>query len=131
VLNILLVDDDTLVSEILGEILTRLGHCVDSAGDGREALLMYKSRDYDLVITDVVMPGIDGQGMAHKIRNWGNSRTPIIGISGTSWLLEGNTFDAVIPKPFTVQALEDAIALALRNPILPPELPEPPVLSIG
>jgi CheY-like chemotaxis protein len=131
VLNILLVDDDTLVSEVLGEILTRLGHRVDSAGDGREAFLMFQSRVYDLVITDIVMPGIDGRGMAQQIRNSQNPHTPIIGISGTSWLLEGDTFDAVIPKPFSVQALKDAIDLALKNPIFPPEVPETPALSMG
>ena len=116
-LNILIVDDENVVLEVLQAILTRLGHHAETASDGREGLSMFDSRVYDLVITDILMPDIDGHGVARHIRSSGRPNTPIIGISGTPWFLEGDMFDSVIPKPFTVQALANAIHDAVGNPI--------------
>lgn len=130
-LKILLVDDESFVSEVLQEILTRLGHHVETASGGQEGLLMFDSEAYDLVITDIRMPEIDGHDVAQHIRNSGRPCTPIIGISGTSWFLEGDTFDSVISKPFTVQALTDAIDDAIGHPMTPHTLQHHPVLSMG
>lgn len=130
-LNILLVDDEGVVSDVLQQILSRLGHRVETAPDGQEGLLMFDSRTYDLVITDILMPGIDGHGVARHIRSSQRPYTPIIGISGTPWLLEGDMFNSVIAKPFTVQALTNAIDDATGSPSTPGMLQNHPVLSMG
>ena len=130
-LNILLVDDEGVVSDVLQQILSRLGHRVETAPDGQEGLLMFDSRAYDLVITDILMPGIDGHGVARHIRSSQRPYTPIIGISGTPWFLEGDMFNSVIAKPFTVQALTNAIDDATGSPSTPGMLQNHPVLSMG
>lgn len=114
-LNILLVDDESGVSEALQQILSRLGHRVETASDGHEGLLMFDNQVYDLVITDILMPGIDGHGVARHIRSSSRAYTPIIGISGTPWVLKREIFDSVIPKPFKIQALTSAIDSVMAN----------------
>lgn len=130
-LNILLVDDESMVSDVLKQILTLLGHYVETTPDGEEGLLMFENRTYDLVITDILMPGIDGQGVAQHIRNSQRPYTPVIGISGTPWLLEGGMFNSVISKPFTIKALTSAIDDAIGSPSAPGQLEGHPVLSMG
>ena len=123
-LNILVVDDESAVSEVLQQILIRLGHCAEIASGGHEGLRMFDSRVYDLVITDILMPGIDGNGVARHIRGSDRPYTPIIGISGTPWLLEGSMFDFVIPKPFNIQALTSAIDSVMGKGSMPRGLSE-------
>lgn len=114
-LKILLIDDESVVSEVLQQILSRLGHRAEIASGGHEGLRMFDGQVYDLVITDILMPGIDGQSVARHIRSSDRLHTPIIGISGTPWLLEGDIFDSVIAKPFNIQALTNAIDDAVGN----------------
>ena len=123
-LNILFVDDEGAVSDVLGQILTRIGHNVDIASNGHEGLQMFDSRVYDLVITDILMPGIDGHGVARHIRSSDKASIPIIGISGTPWFLDGDVFDSVLPKPFSIQALTNAIDDAMKNGLKPHSLTE-------
>jgi CheY-like chemotaxis protein len=114
-LNILLVDDEGTVSEVLQQILTRLGHRTEIASGGLEALRMFDSRVYDLVITDILMPGVDGQSVARHIRSSDRPNTPVIGMSGTPWLLKGDIFDSVIDKPFNIKTLTNSICHAVEN----------------
>jgi len=130
-LKILLVDDESFVSEVLQEILNRLGHHVETVSGGKEGLVMFDSQAYDLVITDIRMPGVDGHGVAQHIRSSERPYTPVIGISGTPWFLEGEIFDSVISKPFTVKALTTGIDDAIGHPIAPQSLQQRPVLSMG
>ena len=123
-LNILLVDDESTVSEVLQQILTRLGHRTEIASGGLEALRMFDSQVYDLVITDILMPGIDGQGVARHIHGSDRPNTPVIGMSGTPWLLQGDMFDSIIDKPFNIQALTNSICHAVENGSRPRTLPE-------
>ena len=123
-LNILFVDDEGMVSDVLGQILTRLGHRVEIASNGYEGLRMFDSRAYDLVITDILMPGIDGHGVARHIRSSARAYIPIIGISGTPWFLDGDVFDSVLPKPFSIHALTNAIDDAMGKGSKPQKLTE-------
>jgi CheY-like chemotaxis protein len=58
--TILVVDDNDLNRDLLGRRLLQLGHRVDLAGDGDTALRMLRRRPYDLMLLDIVMPGLDG-----------------------------------------------------------------------
>ena len=64
--NILVVDDDNLVNEFVTETLKRLNYSVSSATSGAEALEMIESRDFDLVLSDVRMPEMDGITLLEK-----------------------------------------------------------------
>jgi len=58
--HILIVDDEERMRHLLSIMLTRKGHRVDQAGDGVEALEMIQSTPFDMVITDIKMPRMDG-----------------------------------------------------------------------
>ena len=58
--NILLVDDDDLLVNAQSEFLRRAGHTVSTAGNGNEAMDLVAANDFDLVITDINMPGKEG-----------------------------------------------------------------------
>jgi len=64
--NILLVEDDVSLRVFLANALGRAGHMVTSCGDGDEALAALETRGYDLLLADIVMPGIDGIGLAQR-----------------------------------------------------------------
>jgi len=61
------------------------------------------------VITDIRMPGVDGNGVVKHIRNSKRQSIPVIAISGTPWQLEDKKFDMVLPKPFPLKKLLDSI----------------------
>ena len=58
--DILVVDDDLRMRQLMAELLTREGYAVSATSDSREALMMLKEKVYDLVITDLKMPHVDG-----------------------------------------------------------------------
>lgn len=112
--NVLVIEDEKLVSDMLQKVIALFGYNVETASGGQEGLQMYEKTPFDLVITEVRMAGIDGYGVARHIRNSGRPHTPIIGMSASPWLLntdesESFAFDSFIPKPFNIQALLNLI----------------------
>jgi CheY-like chemotaxis protein len=78
---ILIVEDDAIVRNSLTLVLRAHGHEVMEARDGPEALTLLNKRDFGLVITDLVMPKLNGFDLVDQIRSrW--PRTPILLISG-------------------------------------------------
>ena len=65
--RILLAEDDEQMCAFLSRGLRRAGHAVDAVGDGEAALARSCNADYDLLLTDVVMPGIDGIELARRV----------------------------------------------------------------
>lgn len=65
--HILVVDDEERMRHLLSIMLTRKGHRVEQAGDGVEALEMIESTPFDMVITDIKMPRLDGTGLLKKV----------------------------------------------------------------
>ena len=115
--TILVIDDEKIVLQMLRLALTTCGHNVDTALDGEEGIQKFDSNRFDLVITDICMPGIDGNGVVQYIRNSDKPAIPVIGISGTPWLVEDNNFDEVIPKPFPIKTLIDTIERVAEKPL--------------
>lgn len=108
--RVLVVDDDTHIRNLLREFLTRCGYVVDCAGNGEEAISFLRSNDYNILITDYMMPGINGIDLIKKIRNLKMS-LPVIGISslhnGRGFLAAGaNLF---LAKPFILSELKNAL----------------------
>lgn len=104
---VLVIDDEKQVLDLLKTALTLHGYNVEIAADGREGITKFDRRPYDIVITDVRMPGLDGVSVVHHIRGSAKSTTPVMAISGTPWHFEDAEFDIVLEKPFSIKALVD------------------------
>ena len=107
--QILVIDDQEFILDTVREALTMNGYEVEVAADGQEGIQKFDDGCFDLVITDMQMPGIDGNNVVEHIRNSDRQFTPVIGFSGTPWLLQKSDFDIVFVKPFSLQDLVDAI----------------------
>ena len=80
--SILVVDDNPEIREIIQVLLGGEGYLVETAGNGVKALEMLENREYDLIILDIMMPGMDGIAATAKIREMSN--VPIILLTAKS-----------------------------------------------
>jgi len=78
---ILVVDDEAGYREVLTKILTKVGYRVITAADGNEALTLLEHSQFNLIISDIFMPNINGYALAARIRAK-DADVPIILISG-------------------------------------------------
>ena len=116
--KILVVDDDKNICELLRLYLVKEGYGVTIANDGTAALQEFDKLHPDLVLLDVMMPGIDGWEVCRKIRQ--NNQTPIIMLTA-----KGETYDKVlglelgaddyIVKPFETKEVTARIKAVLRR----------------
>lgn len=79
--RIILIDDDPGVTKIVKKFLDRSGHSVDTADSGEEGIRLIGNGDYDIVITDIYLPGMDGMAVLEKIKSI-NADVDIIVITG-------------------------------------------------
>jgi CheY-like chemotaxis protein len=107
--TILVIDDEKILLDMFGELLTDSGYDVELAEDGKEGIQKFDNGIFDLVITDLCMPGADGNAVAQHIRSSNRQFTPIIGISGTPWLFEDSYFDTFIPKTCSIDTLINTV----------------------
>ena len=107
--NVLVIDDEEMVRDLLKHALSRVDVAVETAGDAEKGMAKFDDGVYDLVITDVRMPGVDGHRILHHIRGSKRHRTPVIGVSGTPWLLSNGDFDDVLHKPFAIRHLLEKV----------------------
>jgi len=107
--NILVIDDEESIVSLFTMALIRFGFSVETALDGIEGIKKFDEGNYDLVITDIQMPALDGNGVVKHIRNSEKRYTPVIANSGTPWLLVNGDFDAVLSKPTSIKTLVDTV----------------------
>lgn len=107
--TVLIIDDEKSILHVLAIVLTKFGFNVETASDGLEGIKKFDECNFDVVITDICMPALDGNGVVRHIRNSQRRSTPVIGISGTPWLLENSDFDAVLSKPASIKTLVDTV----------------------
>lgn len=119
--HILVIDDDEQFRAMLVRLLTQENHRVTDARDGEEGLRLFAQVRPDLIITDILMPRMDGIETIMELARK-DSGTPIIAISGgrrsisADFNLESATLmgvAATLAKPFTRAALHQAINQAL------------------
>jgi len=114
--TVLVIDDEKGILQIIRQVLTKFGHRVETAADGREGIRKFDDGCFDIVITDIRMPGIDGNGVVKHIRKSDKQSIPVIAISGTPWLMENNAFDMVLTKPFPLKKLVESIGSLVTVP---------------
>lgn len=112
-LKILFVDDQPIICELVAELLRSDGHAVDIAGNGGLALEKCQQVNYDLVITDLAMPGMNGSQLASVLRQFNPSK-PIIMLTGFADLVSdagtpNSNIDLVVAKPASLEELRRAI----------------------
>jgi CheY-like chemotaxis protein/anti-sigma regulatory factor (Ser/Thr protein kinase) len=120
--RILIVDDDPDVHDILRIALLNTGRYLESAFDGLEGLRKFQEAHWDLVITDVIMPGLDGMELLERVRKI-RPQTPVVVMTIDSTAdkivsaIRDNAF-AWFAKPFTTRAVRDMVESALAAPRL-------------
>lgn len=95
--------------------LMKCGFNVETTTDSLEGIEKFDKSHFDLVIKDILMPGLDGNGVVQHIRNSGKQFTPVIGVSGTPCLLEDGDFDAVLSKPSSIKTMVDTVKNITRS----------------
>jgi DNA-binding response OmpR family regulator len=119
VARILIVEDEERIASFVAKGLTADGHRTTAVADGREGLDHALSGDFDLMVLDIGLPGIDGFEVLDQLRSQG-SRLPVIvltardSVSDTVSALEGGA-DDYMPKPFRFAELLARIRLRLRQ----------------
>ena len=116
--TILVIDDEKGILQLMRQALTKYGHHVETADDGQEGIRKFDDGCYDIVITDICMPVIDGNGVVAHIRKSEKQSIPVIAISGTPWVQEAGNFDMVLPKPFRLKQLIESIRSLAPVPTL-------------
>lgn len=113
--NILAVDDSPSIRKLVSATLTKAGHTVEPAKDGQEGLEKATRNTYDIVITDVHMPVMDGITLTENLRKLDSCRfTPILILtteSAADMKLKGKKAGATgwIVKPFNPESLINVI----------------------
>lgn len=121
--RILVVDDDAQIRLVLHQVLTRAGFSVQVATNGRECIVLHKQAPADLIITDIIMPEMEGFESIKSIRKI-SAGTKIIAISGG---LRGGPLDVLtvakmmgatraLAKPFKSEEIISAVNEVLAEP---------------
>ncbi len=114
--QILVIDDDEGILNLMRLALTRFDYQVETAETARQGIQKFDDSHFDLVITDMLMPGLSGNHVLGHIRKSPKQSTPVIGVSGTPWLLKDTDFDMVISKPFVLKDLISTVGNLLTKP---------------
>ncbi len=117
--RILLVEDDAQLAHALSQALRQSEYAVDWIGDGQRANSVLKTENYDLVVLDLMLPGLDGLHVLQHLRTRG-TETPVLIITAhgsVSTCVEGLDLgaDDYIEKPFEVAELEARMRALLRR----------------
>jgi CheY-like chemotaxis protein len=102
-MTVLVVDDELAITESLCDLLADAGHEAVAAGNGQEGLEAFEKKKPDLVVSDVMMPKLDGRQMVRKIRaRPGGRDIPIILMSAARGLAadDGIGHNVFLEKPF-------------------------------
>jgi CheY-like chemotaxis protein len=117
--RLLIVDDDESLREILSAVLSERGRVVDTARDGIEAVALIGQNQYDLILSDLTMPGLDGPALYDAIRSIHRATVPrVIFMTGHAAgggyadFLKG-TMEPILEKPFNVDVVRNLVNVLL------------------
>jgi len=116
--NVLVVEDDRLNRNLICKVLRNEGHQVVEASDGAEALELLNAQRFDLLITDFMMPRLNGLKLVEQLHPL-QPQLPIIFITGYLSTISGKTIldnvAEVIPKPFELDVLRSTVQRLLES----------------
>ena len=120
--KILVVDDEPDVLEVIKDILVDAGHDIQVASDGNEAINLTENNNFDLVLTDIIMPEKEGISMILSLKEQ-NPELNIIAMSGGGYAgpafyletAEGFGADKTLVKPITRENLLKAVNELLKE----------------
>jgi two-component system NtrC family sensor kinase len=114
--RILIADDEAEIRETLADILTRERHRVVSVSSGREALALMSTEKFDVILTDIRMPGLDGHALYQEIeRRWPERASSVVFVTGDTLASSSREFAVrsgrpVIEKPFLPSDVRRVVA---------------------
>jgi CheY-like chemotaxis protein len=116
-LKILVAEDNRMILSLVCEMLTTMAYDVQGANDGLEALRRFEREHFDLVLTDIQMPNMDGWELARRVKSL-SPAMHVIAMTGMApkevpYPLGENGPDRILFKPLNLDELEDAMASAL------------------
>ena len=119
--RLLIVDDDENLREVLSAVLSESGRVIDTAGDGIEAVAMIGQNQYDLILSDLSMPGLDGPALYDAIHSIDPASAPrVIFMTGHADggayadFLKGTT-EPMLEKPFNLDVVRNLVNVLLRD----------------
>ena len=120
-MKILVVEDDADIAANIGQFFEERGHALDFAYSGRQGLQLALDGDFDLIVLDLMLPGIDGLRVCREFRAQSRADTPILMLTARDTLddkivgFEAGADDYLV-KPFSLRELEMRVqALARRG----------------
>ena len=110
-MRILVIEDNSDIAANIGDYLADKGHVVDFAGDGVTGLHLAVVHDFDAIVLDLTLPGMDGLEVCRKLRQEARRQTPVLMLTARDALDQKLTgFDSgaddYMVKPFALQELE-------------------------
>ena len=117
---ILLIEDNRGIAEMVGEFLERRGYAVDYAGDGVTGLHLAVSQSFDVIVLDLMLPGMDGLDLCRKLRQEAKKSTPVLMLTARDTVADRVRglelgADDYLAKPFAFSELLARLRSVLRR----------------
>jgi DNA-binding response OmpR family regulator len=117
---ILLIEDSRGIAEMIGEFLERRGYGLDYASDGLTGLHLAVTNSYDVIVLDLMLPGMDGIELCRKLRREAKKSTPVLMLTARDTLEDKLTgldagADDYLVKPFEIRELEARVRAMIRR----------------
>jgi len=112
-IRLLVIDDQSVILDLISAMGRSMGYLVTTAGSGEEGLRLAQRETFDIILTDLTLPGLSGLDVARRLRQQGNE-VPIILVTGWEANLEPSELAAagvneVLYKPFRMEQLTDVV----------------------
>ena len=130
-MRVLIIEDEELIASSLQQGLRRDGYVADVTGDGREGLWMATENDYDVIILDILLPGMNGYKLLAELRG-SSIWTPVLMLTAKRGdydqtdALDGGA-DDFLSKPFSYDVLKARLRALMRRG----RVPRPSILQAG
>lgn len=119
-MKVLIIEDNKDIAENIADYLEPSGHSLDFAADGVTGLHLAVTENFDAIVLDLMLPGMDGLTLCHKLRDEARKNTPVLMLTARDQLedkLEGfkSGADDYLVKPFSVKELEARLQALVKR----------------
>ncbi len=131
-MRVLVIEDNSDIATNIGDYLEDRGHVVDFAGDGVTGLHLAVVHDFDVIVLDLTLPGMDGLDVVRKLRHEAHKQTPVLMLTARDALEQKiigfeSGADDYMTKPFALQELSARLDVLARRG----KGPQSRVLKVG